>query len=103
VLGNENKGNSRYLTAKVVHYPQCCVLCQSVPKDVLFGFSGEAAGGFFFLLKGCAFFYLLIHKIRLYLGFIGLSGLKTFTKNGCVISGKSIQISALKRSKGFAD
>src|ERR1700758_3787226 len=33
----------------------------------LFGTSGEAAGGFFFLLKGCAFSHLFIHNFRLYL------------------------------------
>src|ERR1700726_3783046 len=33
----------------------------------LFGTSGEAAGGLFFLLKGCAFSHLFIHNFRLYL------------------------------------
>src|SRR5260370_40352752 len=36
----------------------------------LFGTSGEAAGGLFFLLKGCAFSHLFIHNFRLYLGLI---------------------------------
>src|ERR1700730_10777666 len=34
----------------------------------LFGTSGEAAEGLFFLLKGCAFSHLFIHNFRLYLG-----------------------------------
>src|SRR6202035_5134732 len=33
----------------------------------LFGTSGEAAEGLFFLLKGCAFSHLFIHNFRLYL------------------------------------
>src|ERR1700692_2376834 len=33
----------------------------------LFGTSGEAAGGLFFLLKGCAFSHLFIRNFRLYL------------------------------------
>src|SRR6202035_2359045 len=57
----------------------------------LFGTSGEAAEGLFFLLKGCAFSHLFIHNFRLYLKYCSKQIVVAFDDTGLKRSGKKIK------------